>query len=57
MNVKGIRMPADRASGCASRGLWEGLSKKISEYLSSVTLDDLLKIKQEKVSKTIEYSI
>jgi Rrf2 family protein len=46
-----------RVSGCASRGLWAGLSKKISEYLSSVTIDDLLKIKQEKVSETIEYSI
>jgi Rrf2 family protein len=46
-----------RASVCASRGLWAGLSKKISEYLSSVTIDDLLKIKQEKVSETIEYSI
>ncbi len=47
----------NRVTGCASRGLWEGLSEKITEYLSSVTLDDLLKIKQEKASKTIEYSI
>ena len=47
----------NRSVSCASRNLWTGLSKKIAEYLSSVTLDDLLKIKQEKVSKTIEYSI
>jgi Rrf2 family protein len=47
----------NRFLGCASKGLWAGLSRKITEYLSSVTLDDLLKIKQEKVSKTIEYSI
>jgi Rrf2 family protein len=47
----------NRVAGCASRGLWEGLGRKIAEYLSSVTLDDLFKIKQEKVSKTIEYSI
>jgi len=47
----------NRASSCASRGLWEGLSRKITEYLNSVNLADLLKIKQEKASKTIEYSI
>jgi Rrf2 family protein len=47
----------NRAEGCASRGLWEGLSRKITEYLNSVNLSDLLKIKQEKASKTIEYSI
>ncbi|HEX7560581.1 MAG TPA: Rrf2 family transcriptional regulator [Candidatus Humimicrobiaceae bacterium] len=47
----------NRVAGCASRGLWEGLSRKITEYLNSVTLGELLKIKQEKVSKTIEYSI
>jgi Rrf2 family protein len=47
----------NRAAGCASRGLWEGLSSKIVEYLNSVTFADLLKIKQEKASKTIEYSI
>lgn len=47
----------NRVAGCASRGLWEGLSDKITEYLSSVTLDDLLKIKLEKLSKTMEYSI
>jgi len=47
----------NRFLGCASKDLWVGLSRKITEYLSSVTLDDLLKIKQEKVSKTIEYSI
>jgi Rrf2 family protein len=46
-----------RVLGCASRSLWAGLGEKITEYLSSVTLDDLLKVKQEKVSKTIEYSI
>jgi Rrf2 family protein len=46
-----------RALSCASRGLWEGLSRKINEYLNSVNLADLLKIKQEKASKTIEYSI
>jgi Rrf2 family cysteine metabolism transcriptional repressor len=47
----------NRAAACASRGLWEGLSRKITEYLNSVNLADLLKIKQEKASKTIEYSI
>ena len=47
----------NRVANCASRGLWEGLSEKITEYLSSVTLDELLKIKQEKASNTIEYSI
>ncbi len=46
-----------RVAGCASRDLWEGLSKKINEYLSSITLNDLLKIKEEKASKSIEYSI
>ena len=47
----------NRVAGCASRGIWVGLSEKMTEYLSSMTLEDLLKIKQEKVSKTIEYSI
>jgi Rrf2 family protein len=47
----------NRVAGCASRGLWEALSRKIAEYLNSVTLGDLLKIKLEKASKTIEYSI
>ena len=47
----------NRAAACASHSLWAGLSKKMSEYLNSVTLDSLLKIKQEKVSITIEYSI
>lgn len=49
--------PCSRVTGCSSQGLWEGLSEKMSEYLSQVALGDLLKIKQEKVSKTIEYSI
>ena len=52
-----VQNACNRVAGCASRGLWEGLSGSITEYLSSVTLDDLLKIKLEKALKTIEYSI
>ena len=51
------RDACNRVDGCASRGLWEGLSDSITEYLSSVALDDLLKIKLEKALKTMEYSI
>jgi Rrf2 family protein len=47
----------ERFLSCASRSLWEGLSRKITEYLSSVTLGDLLKIQQEKGSSAIEYNI
>jgi Rrf2 family protein len=51
------RDACNRVAGCASRDLWAGLSTKITEYLKSVTLDYLLKIKQEKLSESMEYSI
>ncbi len=34
--------PCDRSGTCATYALWQGLDRVISEYLDSVTLQDLL---------------
>ena len=31
----------DRASGCITQGVWKGLAEKISEFLNSITIEDL----------------
>lgn len=31
-----------RAGGCAARSFWEGLNKKVYEYIDGVTLQDLI---------------
>ena len=36
-----------RVSKCATRGIWEKLDEKISDELSSVTLEDLMKSQKE----------
>jgi len=46
-----------RSVKCASIELWNLLSKKISEFLNEITLEDLLKIKKEKELNFIEYNI
>jgi len=44
-------------NSCASAELWNMLGKKIAEFLSSITLEDLIKIKKDKELKFIDYSI
>jgi len=46
-----------RSNNCSSRDLWSALSDTISGFLSSITLDDLAKSKNEKDLKLLEYSI
>jgi Rrf2 family protein len=46
-----------RSNNCASQYLWAALSLKISEFLSSITLKDLVKMKSEKELRLIDYSI
>lgn len=47
----------ERFNNCSSIELWDMLGKKITEFLSSVTLDALFKIKKEKELKFIDYAI
>jgi len=42
---------------CVSHDIWEIISGKISETLSSITLDMLVKMNQEKVGKAIMHDI
>jgi Rrf2 family protein len=46
-----------RSANCASMNLWAALSKNISDFLETVTLQDLVRIKEEKILKLVEYSI
>lgn len=46
-----------RVSTCASHDIWAILDGKISETLSSVTLDKLVLMSQEKLEKPIHYDI
>jgi len=47
----------ERFNNCSSMELWNMLNQKITEFLSSITLDDLVKIKKDKELKFIDYSI
>ena len=47
----------ERFNNCSSIELWSMLSRKITEFLSSITLDDLIKIKRDKELKFIDYNI
>lgn len=47
--------PCDRCDTCATFALWQGLDRVISEYLDSVTLQDLLD--QQKSLYANNYSI
>jgi Rrf2 family protein len=46
-----------RVSTCASHDVWAILEGKISETLSSVTLDKMVLLSQEKLEKPIHYDI
>jgi Rrf2 family protein len=46
-----------RVSTCVSRDIWSILEGKISETLSSVTLDKMVLMSQEKLEKSINYNI
>jgi DNA-binding IscR family transcriptional regulator len=46
-----------RNTDCASRSVWLNLSEKISEALSAINLEDLVKKCREKEEKIINYNI
>jgi Rrf2 family transcriptional regulator, cysteine metabolism repressor len=46
-----------RISTCASHDIWAILEGKISETLSSITLDKMVLMSQEKLEKAINYNI
>lgn len=46
-----------RVDTCASRDIWALLDGKISETLDSITLQQLVRMKQEKVEKSISSNI
>ncbi|MEN6464967.1 MAG: Rrf2 family transcriptional regulator [Syntrophaceae bacterium] len=54
-----IKDPAacSRVSTCASRDIWAMLEGKISETLGSITLQQLVRINQDKVEKNLSNNI
>jgi len=50
-------MACSRVSTCASHDIWAMLGGKISEILSSITLDQLVLMNKEKMDKAISPSI
>lgn len=46
-----------KAVTCVTRDIWTKLSNKITEVLDSYTLDDLLRMREEKSKDTVMYSI
>jgi Rrf2 family protein len=57
--VECVENPAvcKRVCGCVSRTVWIRLKEKISETLSSINLDDLIKLYKEKKEKILMYNI
>ena len=47
----------ERSSNCVSKGIWDDLSLRINEYLSTITLEDLVKTKKQQEAEYIEYVI
>ncbi len=47
----------DKVSTCVTRDIWTRMGDKISEILSSYTLDDLVKTCRERKSDSMMYSI
>jgi Rrf2 family protein len=54
-----VRNPSTcpRVSICASHDIWAIIGGKISETLTSITLDTLVKMNQEKAQKTMMHNI
>lgn len=46
-----------RVPTCASRDIWALLEERIAETLSSINLELLVKMREEKVDRTISYNI
>jgi len=57
--VKCVNNPSscERSSICATHDVWTMIGEKISETLSSITLDRLAKMNQEKAGNTIMQGI
>ena len=57
--VECVKNPSscERTSICATHDVWAMIGEKISETLSSITLDRLAKMNQEKVDNTIMQNI
>jgi len=46
-----------KVRNCASHDIWSSISEKIAEFLNSFTLEDILKLKNEKESELSDYII
>ncbi|MCE5329237.1 Rrf2 family transcriptional regulator [bacterium] len=46
-----------KVRSCASHDIWSNLSEKIAEFLDTLTLEDFVKIQNEKKSELLDYSI
>ena len=46
-----------KVTTCVTRDIWTELGNKISEVLNSFTLDDLIKMREEKAEDMVMYSI
>ncbi|MBM3707938.1 MAG: Rrf2 family transcriptional regulator [Actinobacteria bacterium] len=47
----------ERSGSCVSKGIWDDLSLKITEFLNTITLEDLVRTKQKQAAESIEYVI
>ena len=46
-----------KASDCVSRDVWERLGDKIIEFLSSITLEELMRMRRKKIDEVYTYTI
>jgi Rrf2 family cysteine metabolism transcriptional repressor len=46
-----------KASEWVTRGLWSALGNKISEFLNSYTLEDLVRMRDDKQASEVNYNI
>jgi len=50
-------MICEKAKICSTRDIWAMLGEKISDFLATMTLEDLLRMQREKAAGTLEYMI
>jgi Rrf2 family protein len=46
-----------KSGNCSAQDLWTGLSDKMTEYLNTINLEELVKLQNEKKLELIDYSI
>jgi len=46
-----------KVRNCASHDIWSSVGEKIAEFLGSLTLEDIVKLQNEKKSELLEYNI